>query len=55
MQLVNVKNIPGLQLLIHFERAFDLLSWSFMQKVLSFFNFNSLIIQGISAIYKITK
>ena len=43
MQLVNEKNIPGLLLLINFERAFDSLSWSFMQNVLSFFNFGPLI------------
>ena len=32
-------NIPGLLLLIGFEKAFDSLSWSFIQKVLKFLNF----------------
>ena len=32
MQLVDKNNIPGLLLLIDFEKAFDSLSWSFMQK-----------------------
>ena len=33
MQFVEENNIPGLLLLIDFEKAFDSLSWSFMQKV----------------------
>ena len=38
-QYTEAENIPGLLLLIDFEKAFDSLSWSFIEKVLSFFNF----------------
>ena len=55
MQLVDDKNIPGLLLLIDFEKAFDSLSWSFMRKVLSSFNFGPSIIQWISTFYKNTQ
>ena len=48
-------NIPGFLLLIDFEKAFDSLSWSFMQKVLSSFNFGPSIIQWISTFYKNTQ
>ena len=33
------RNIPGLLLLIDFEKAFDSVSWSFIKKTLSFFRF----------------
>ena len=32
-------NIPGLLLMIDFEKAFDSVSWSFIEKALNFFNF----------------
>ena len=35
--MLRKKNIPGLLLLIDFEKAFDAVSWSFIQ----FFNFGS--------------
>ena len=34
------KNTPGLLLLIDFEKAFDSLSWPFIQKALKFLNFD---------------
>ena len=37
MQFVEEKNIPGLLLLVDFEKAFDSLSWAFIHKVLKFF------------------
>lgn len=55
MQIVEDNNIPGLLLLIDFEKAFDSLSWSFMQKVLSAYNFGPSIIQWISTFYKNTQ
>ena len=55
MQLVEENNIPGLLLLIDFEKAFDSLSWSFMQKVLTSFNFGPSIIQWISTFYNSTQ
>ena len=33
------KEVPGLLLLIDFEKAFDSLSWSFIRKALKFLNF----------------
>ena len=39
LQFTEEQNIPGLLLLIDFEKAFDSLSWSFIHKVLQFFNF----------------
>jgi exonuclease III len=39
MHQTEEQNIPGLLLLIDFEKAFDSLSWAFVQKTLSFFNF----------------
>lgn len=32
-------NIPGLLMLIDFEKAFDTISWSFISKTLDIFNF----------------
>ena len=42
-----VKNIPGLLLLIDFEKAFDSLSWKFLYKVLNFFEYNNNLIKWI--------
>ena len=39
MNYAEENNIPGLLLLVDFEKAFDTVSWSFIQKVLQFFNF----------------
>ena len=55
MQFVEENNIPGLLLLIDFEKAFDSLSWSFMHKVLLAFNFGPSISQWISTLYKNTQ
>ena len=43
---------PGLLLLIDFEKAFDSLSWKFIQKVLSFFNFGFSIKRWFEVFYK---
>ena len=51
MQFVEENNIPELLLLIDFEKVFDSLSWSFMQKVLISFNFGPSIVQWISTFY----
>ena len=55
MQLVEENNIPGLLLLIDFEKAFDSLSWTFMKNVLNTFNFGPSILQWISTFYNKTK
>ena len=48
-------NIPGLLLLIDFEKAFDSVAWSFIHKVLDFFNFGEQFKRWISVFYKNTK
>lgn len=45
-------NIPGLLLLIDFEKAFDSVSWSFIDKVLKLFNFGPFIRNWIKVMYK---
>ena len=55
MQFVDEKNIPGLLLLIDFEKAYDSLSWSFMKNVLKLFNFGPSIIKWISTFYNKTQ
>ena len=44
--------IPGMILLIDFEKAFDTVSWSFIDKVLDIFNFGNSIKQWIHTFYK---
>ena len=39
MDYTNHKDLPGLLLLINFEKAFDSVSWEFMFKILDFYNF----------------
>ena len=55
MQFVEENDIPGLLLLIDFEKAFDSLSWSFMQTVLISFNIGPSIVQWISTFYNNTQ
>lgn len=44
-------NIPGLLVLIDFAAAFDTVSWSFMLKVLEYFNFGESIINWVKLFY----
>ena len=44
-------NIPGLLLLIDFEKAFDSIEWSFIDKVLNFYNFGRDLIKWIKTFY----
>ena len=48
MHYTEEENIPGLLLLIDFEKAFDTVSWDFIDKVLTFFNFGSSIKKWVS-------
>ena len=51
MQYADDNNLPGLLLLVDFEKAFDSLSFNFIHKVLSFFGFGQSIIQWIHVLY----
>ena len=51
MQYTEDENIPGLLLLIDFEKAFDSVSWSFIQKSLQFFNFGTSIQKWVRLFY----
>jgi exonuclease III len=50
MSYTELKKIPGLLVLIDFEKAFDSISWSFIYKVLQFFGFGENIISWIKII-----
>lgn len=43
MDYTELNNIPGLLMLIDFEKAFDSISWSLIYKVLDFFGFGQYI------------
>ena len=45
------KDIPGILLLIDFEKAFDSISWNFIENVLDFFNFGSSIKHWVKTFY----
>ena len=51
MKHTEQKNISGLLLLIDFEKAFDSLSWSFIQKALTFLNFGYSLRRWIHTFY----
>ena len=55
LQYTHDKNIPGLLLLIDFEKAFDSISWKFLFDALLFFNFGPDIIRWISVLYNKAK
>ena len=45
------EHIPGLLLMIDFEKAFDSVSWTFIQKSLKFFNFPVSIVKWFNTMY----
>ena len=51
MNFTDETNMPGLLLIIDFEKAFDTISWTFIQRVLSFFNFGESIKHWVSLFY----
>ena len=51
MQYTELHNIPGLLLLVDFEKAFDALSWSFIDRALDIFNFKTSIKNWIKTFY----
>ena len=46
-----LKNIPGLLLFLDFEKAFDALEWTFLEKTLSFYNFGDSLISWVKLFY----
>ena len=52
MNYTEQNNIPGLLLLIDFEKAFDSLSWSFINKAMKYLNFGESLIHWIETFYK---
>ena len=52
MHYAEKHNMTGLLLLVDFEKAFDSLSWSFINTVMNFFGFGQSIIKWIEVLYK---
>ena len=51
MDITDERNVPALLVLIDFEKAFDSLEWSFIQKSLKHFNFGDSICHWIRTLY----
>ena len=51
MNYTEKNNMPALLLLIDFEKAFDSVAWSFIHKVLEFFNFGESIKKRVNIFY----
>ena len=52
MQYAEENDIPGLLLMIDFEKAFDSVSWTFMEKVFEYFNFGADIQKWIKVLHR---
>ena len=52
MQYTEKHNITGLLLLVDFEKAFDSISWAFINKVFKFFGFGESIISWVNILYR---
>ena len=52
MNFTEINNIPGLILLIDFEKAFDSLSWRFIRNALKMLNFGDSLIKWVDVFYK---
>ena len=51
LQYTEDHNLPGMLLLINFEKAFDSVSWDFLFNVLNFFNFGDSFIKWVKLLY----
>lgn len=49
------RHIPGMILLINFEKAFDSISWKFIYNTLHYFNFGPDLIKWVSVLYNRAK
>ena len=47
----NTEQIPGLLLFVDFEKAFDSVEWSFMEKTLKYYNFGTSLVAWIKLFY----
>ena len=52
MHYAEENDLPGLLLLVDFEKAFDSLSWKFIHNVMTFFGFGQSIISWVKVLYK---
>ena len=52
LSYTEIHNLPGMVMLIDFEKAFDSISWSFIRKTLEFFEFGPDIIKWIDIFCK---
>ena len=52
MQYLKNKNKPGLLLLVDFEKAFDSVEWSFINKTLEIYGFGNHFIKMFNLLYK---
>ena len=51
IDFTNTKQIPGLLLFIDFEKVFDSIEWSFIEKTLNHFNFGTSLVAWIKLFY----
>ena len=51
MEYTELNKIPGIMVLIDFEKAFDTLEWHFLQNTLKYFNFGPNLRNWISVMY----
>ena len=51
LQITDEQDIPGLLLIVDFEKAFDSISWKFINHTLNFFNFGDSIKRWINCFY----
>lgn len=49
--LTNLKNIPGLILLVDFEKAFDTVEWSYLNRILNIFGFEDSFKSWVKILY----
>ena len=53
MNFTETKNIPGLLMLIDFEKAFDSISWNFIHKTLTYLGLGETVYNGYNYLIKI--
>ena len=51
VERLNKENLPGILVLVDFEKAFDSLEWNFISKTLDFFGFGSSFVKWFKTLY----